>query len=470
MKKKLVKLFCPLMAAGLCLTSAASCGNDTPTDSSEQDTYPALDTDNEVFDDFFNIDYNTWGIMNSRWGGSYHGGVIKENVGYTKEGYLVITANGDYYNGPVKDVEGRVGKRTGGAIVTHQAFGPGEFSVRMKALPRFGATTAFWTFWNDGHTLNEHGKVYNSEIDFELNVDTMDTTMCTNWTGVEPGNFDNQKIKSSFYHNDGNWHEYTFKWMTNPKRIDYFVDGVKIASSSSSVPVYAAQANIGVWFASFAGTPDFETDYCLVDWFKYVPYLDQPYEPTPNKDAPPSDEGYPKEPMVLPEKVNLVGNCSFEYPISESQPLNAWYLYPGDEAEVRTLNDVMVENAGRNNTTGAVLQSNDRINQTFSHIYPEYEFDLSAYVKHSASQRGKITIQYFEETENYLGCEDIIIDSDQANFKDNEFYEISKKITIPKECKGKTVKRIKLRFSADAQEGNQIIIDDVKMVHLVKGQ
>lgn len=468
MKKKLHAVLCPLLAAGICL-SVAACGGGTDSSSSApEEDYPELDLAHAFTDDFNSVDRSYWSIMNTRWGGESHGGVIRENVGYTEDGYLVLTANGDYYNGEKKDVLGRVGRRTGGAIVSHKALGPGEFSVRMKALPRFGATTAFWTYFNDGHTLNDRGKVYNSEIDFELNVDSFDITMCTNWTAVEPGNYDNRKIQMDFYHNDGNWHEYTFKWMTNPERVDYFVDGVKISSSTANVPIYAAQVNIGVWFASFAGTPDFETDYCLVDWFKYVPYKDQPYVETPDGTIPPTDDGYPSAPITLPEHTNLIGDAGFEYPYdAETSTLNAWYLYPGDDEGKRTLADLKLAGEGRNGSTGMVLRSHDRITQTFSQVWPGYEAELSLYVKHSAAQSGTLTIQYLMSTENVIGSDEISINADTPGFKDGEFYQITKHIVVPETVNGQEVKRIRLRFAADEKDGNQIVLDDLFMYHVV---
>ena len=38
------------------------------------------------------------------------------------------------------------GKRVGGAIATKDYFGSGSYEVRMKVLPKFGVSSAIWTF------------------------------------------------------------------------------------------------------------------------------------------------------------------------------------------------------------------------------------------------------------------------------------------------------------------------------------
>ena len=128
-----------------------------------------------------------------------HGGVIFQNVHYTEDGNLLIQANGDYYEGPLKGVEQNNGKRTGGAIYTKEAFGPGSFEVKAKIMPRFGATTAFWTFnYLDG---------INSEIDFEFNVNNdFSTVWLTNW--LTETNYNNHTHQMDSFHNDGNWHHF----------------------------------------------------------------------------------------------------------------------------------------------------------------------------------------------------------------------------------------------------------------------
>lgn len=461
MKKFLSILLSLLLLVGTC-SLLASCKTD-PNDLSKIE----LDTANSFTDNFDKVDYNNWGIMNSRWGGEHHGGVIPSNIGYTKDGELLITANGDFYDGDKKDVKGNIGKRTGGAITSHKAFTPGVFSARIKALPRFGATTAFWTFFNDGVVQNESGTPYNSEIDFELNVDTFDTTMVTNWVGAEPSNCDTRKIQSKFYHNDGAWHEYTFKWYTQPERVEYYVDGEMISFSTDKVPTYAAQINFGVWFAGFAGISDFETDYCFVDWFKYTPFKNQPYTPVPDNDAPSSDKGYPKEPTIIPESVNLVANGSFDNTLyTKPTPTlpNAWTFYPGTD-KTRTLIDATVTGSGIDGSNAIVLDSGEEIQQIYTQVYPGYKMDLSAFFKHSATQSGKILIEYMELTDKVVKSEEMIINAQTPGFSANAFYKFSKQITVP-DASGKKISRARICYISDKTTDNRLTVDNIFMNHI----
>ena len=57
-----------------------------------------LDLDNLIFDDFINgVNKDNWLIANQAWGSAANGGVIKENVGYTDDGILILKGNGRYY-------------------------------------------------------------------------------------------------------------------------------------------------------------------------------------------------------------------------------------------------------------------------------------------------------------------------------------------------------------------------------------
>lgn len=81
MKKKLHAVLCPLLAAGICL-SVAACGGGTDSSSSApEEDYPELDLAHAFTDDFNSVDRSYWSIMNTRWGGESHGGVIRETWG-----------------------------------------------------------------------------------------------------------------------------------------------------------------------------------------------------------------------------------------------------------------------------------------------------------------------------------------------------------------------------------------------------
>ena len=80
----------------------------------------------------------------------YNGGVIPQNVS-VQNGKLVLTGNGNLYQGDLKGVnkdgsQRADGKRTGAAIATKDYYASGSYEVVAKVSPEFGACSAIWTF------------------------------------------------------------------------------------------------------------------------------------------------------------------------------------------------------------------------------------------------------------------------------------------------------------------------------------
>lgn len=280
------------------------------------DTYPELwQEDGSLFDDFTNgVDPEIWTVPDTKWGYENHG-VTSRNVSYTKDGILVLAANGDLYDGDIMGVsdggaEATSGTRTGAVIRSHYYFGPGSYEVRMKVVPRFGACTAIWTFFNDGRR--------NHEIDIEMpgpNQFSFDFAGFTNYTTEEDK--DSRKMRT-IANNDGEWHTYRFDWHTDPAdpRIDYYIDGEKFHTSRSEVPTVKGYFTIGVWFPqNWAGVADFERNYMYVDWFKFTPYEETGWEPNPREhleyDVDELLETIPDQTSPLPIN-NFFANSSFE--------------------------------------------------------------------------------------------------------------------------------------------------------------
>lgn len=223
----------------------------------------------EIFDKF-NKDtiQDNWIYQHRKWGVD-NGGVIKENVRFSEDGYLLLYANGNKYEGDLVGIDQPHGKKTGSAIRSKLSFGPGSFEVRAKILPKFGATSAFWTF----HYSKNHD---NHEIDIELNVENdFHSVWFTNWLTLEKK--DHHSIKTIFPHNDGKFHKYRFDWHLDVKpRIEYYIDDILYFVSTTHIPFFEMPFTIGVWFPKdWAGEPDFETEFMKVDYFKYQPFINE---------------------------------------------------------------------------------------------------------------------------------------------------------------------------------------------------
>lgn len=425
-----------LLIGLLLLTSCNGGGNPSSSSvhTSEFDPDENLASESLLFDDFENgIDIDVWEIAHTKWGNN-NNGVVYQNVNYTSDGILVLQANGDNYAGDIKGYNSNSGKRTGAALISNEAFGPGRFEVRMKVLPRFGATTAFWTFYYDDKLSLNH------EIDIELNVNNdFRSVWTTNWTTLNDR--DHFETTTNIIHNDGEWHVYKFEWHTNPKRIDYYVDDILIHTSYTNIPTYAGRLWIGNWFPDgWAGTPDFETDYTLVDYIRYTPYKNNPYTPT-NGGRSKFPDHYPTSPISM-VKNNLISNPGFE------GLETAWRKETTSKVEIKA-------DEGVNNSKAIYVPANDITYQFITGIDETFDMILKAKAKvEKDSKGGYLLVEYRPLETTLLGYEVIEFSFNDSEYIENEFYEKSLNLTIPE-----GTKRIELSLIGHDQGG--LYFDDL---------
>ncbi len=392
-----------------------------------------LDLENIFFDDFSNgIDPDVWEIAHRKWQVT-NNGVIFENVNYTEDGTLVLQANGDNYAGPFKGYESDDGRRTGAAIITNKALGPGRFEVRMKILPRFGATSAIWTFYYDS-VLG-----LNQEIDIELNVrNDFRTFWVTHW--ITEVIRDHSEIKMDILHNDGEYHIYRFDWHTNPRRIDYYVDNILVYSSTLNVPNHAGRFWVGHWFPEgWAGTPDFETDYMFVDWVKYTPYLDNPYVETEDGRTQFAHK-YPREPIKKPVN-NLISNPRFD---------------GREEAWRRETNSkVKFVEEGLNDSMALHVPKNDIAYQFISGMDETFELTMTVRAKlNNINDKGYVLVELRPLETSIIDSIVIEFSKDDPNFVLGEYYEKTVTFKIKSGTK-------RLEVSLIGSEGEGIYFDEV---------
>ncbi|MDR0831321.1 MAG: glycoside hydrolase family 16 protein [Bacillales bacterium] len=423
-----------LVSCNLNISSSDSSSNSSSESSIssfvEFDPNENLDTAHAVFDDFDNgIQSSLWSIGNQKWGIG-NGGVVYQNVNYTDDGTVVLQANGDYYNGPIKGIGNNNGKRTGAVLISRKAYGPGRFEVMMKAMPRFGATTAIWTFYNDG-TIND-------EIDIELNVNNdFHSVMTTNWVTEQ------DKISKStdtpFVQNDNEYHLYRFDWHTNPQRIDYYVDDILLFTSTAYIPQNAAQFWIGHWFPdAWAGTPDFETDYAFVDYFRYTPYLNNDYIATPDGFASPS-QYYPKESIEMPH-ANLISNGGFE------GDENAW--------KKPLVSNVSIENnQGNKGSKGIKIPFNDIANQIITGLDDSFELTLKGKAKLN-NAKAEILIECYPDQTSLLDSYTLDFQSSDANYEAGQYYQKEYSFGLPTGTK-------RIDLSLMCLEGSEVYFDEL---------
>jgi hypothetical protein len=364
------------------------------------------------FDDFTNgVSYDDWYISNKKWGGTAAGGnnngVKPQNVQYTADGKLVLWANGDYH--PTANQ-----RRVGAAIAAKEPHGAGKYEVRMKVCPRLGACSTIWPFFYDNDGIINH------EIDIEIpgkvsptaanGYPSFESLLTTPWTG--------ENVYTTTYHqtatpaNDGEWHTYRIDWHTDAptgaaKRVDFYVDGALIHTETKTIPTIDAAFWIGVWFpasgytnpddsfeSGWAGTPNFERDKMVVDWFRFTPFNEgggsretaEKYRASVGDPGKVATQGqYPSSPVAITETENYVSNASFD-----GVPA-AWTLSGGAS---------VAASGGRTGAKALTLPSGGSANQVITGVYGGYKFDVSAYARGGA---GVLKIEFLSFANTVLG-------------------------------------------------------------------
>jgi beta-glucanase (GH16 family) len=259
------------------------------------------------FDDFSDgLVPARWLVAEKNWGGqlgkrmSYNGGVLADNV-VVRGGKLILTANGNLYDGPIrgmnKDGSRRTdGKRTGAAVATRAYFGSARYEVRMKVAPVLGVCTSVWTFhyqeYYPGHSLFKRmpvgGEDYyavNHEIDIEMpgrpqaahsNI-SFDRALLNTWIGENDEEYSVSYTDLGAPQDDNQFHTYRFDWHTGgggqTPRVDFYVDDRLVQTNKNHVPSLAGRLWIAAWFPNgWAGKPHFNTANLEIDWVRITPF------------------------------------------------------------------------------------------------------------------------------------------------------------------------------------------------------
>ena len=390
--------------------------------------------DGSFFDDFSGgIDPEVWGIAKRAWGGDNHG-VIRENVGYTADGILVLTANGDLYDGPLNpSPEDKDGVRTGACLVTQQNLGPGSYEVRMKVASQMGACTAMWTFFWSSEEVNH-------EIDIEIPASTKNfqNSQFVTWTGEEV--YTDKQTTPDFYHNDGQWHTYRFDWHTSPEKVDFYVDDNLEMTIEDTIPTIAGHFWLGVWFPKrWCGVPNFDTTYMLVDWVKYTAY-DEPYTPTDGTFTYTPFNAYPTEPIELPT-ANFVANGDFEVDTT------AW----------TTTNDgAVMQNPDRGNRMLRLGNADASVEQIVNSIIPDSDYTLNVNGFGVGDSHAKVKLEYLE----LFG--DDVLDTEEMALTGDGFEAKSFSIHTPKGAE-------RIRLTLCGEGDGPFFFDDIYLTQPARG-
>jgi beta-glucanase (GH16 family) len=164
----------------------------------------------------------------------------------------------------------------GGELATNRFFTYGRFTVRMRPRIVPGVVGSFFLMseWRDGHWLHKEidieflGKSVN-DVQFNVHRFYQDTESAAGTPYIYKSTFDYTR----------KFHNYSILWM--PKKIEWFVDGVKVYEYSGKVPDEPLKIRMNCWVpetnkqwaADWAGSLDGKTLPCYVDyeWVRYEP-------------------------------------------------------------------------------------------------------------------------------------------------------------------------------------------------------
>ena len=455
MKRAFSVAFAALIAA--CGFSFAACAEEESArveaiargDEAALLTAAELDLENTVFDDFSQgVDSSRWYIANQSWGAYSNGGVVPENVGDTDDGVLVFSADGSHYKkGEVAGVGNvRDGSLTGGALISKFLAGPGRYQVRMKVLPRIGACTAMWVY---AYQQTESGAL-NHEIDIELpggnrsGTIGFDSVLNTNYITEEYNISEDVRVGDvlggDVYLNDGQWHTFGFDWYTDPAMIVYSVDGVVTAVTTSFVPTLLTRLWLGVWIpnnAGFVGSPNFETDYMQVDWFRYTPFTGQPYEEyEPNVGSVAAEAEYPSAPTEY-ASADKISNGTFEY-VTAQDP-GGWVL----------ANDcAFTADGGADSSAGVHLTGNGILRQDVDAVYGGFRYTLGLMAK----TKGTVCADIFWQTDIST------VKTETIELSAADWTSFTRELTAPAGCT-----RLRIEFYTENGE-SELWLDDVSLL------
>lgn len=408
------------------------------------------DCENYLYEDFqFGID-SRLSIVNAVWGSKEeysHNGFQKENVFLTDDGLLALRINGNYYRG--ESLGETNGLRSGGGLVSDFDAGPGRFEICMKAAPRVGTCSAFWTYQYNSSNPEENGW---NEIDIEIlggGASTFDKPLYTTWQNASRPNteavaFDNIIL------NDGKWHVYAFDWYTDylgtgKGRIDWFIDGKLCHWTENNVSLKSGNIWLGGYSPdiNFVGDADFDTTWMLVDWVQYTPFKDMSgwedtdYDNSFNKHI----KTYPvKRITIIDDMVNQrISNGGFEYVDSESNvPYQVsdelqnyaavgWKKIYSPEG---TCSYEVIGGSGGN----SLKVTDGKIGQSIHGVFEGYKYDFSCNAMIFPESNAQVEIVYYDNDGVVLKRQ--VLETAQ---KSNDFQKIQSELIAPENCKSLSI-------------------------------
>jgi endo-1,3-1,4-beta-glycanase ExoK len=221
------------------------------------------------FSDTFNtgaLDPTKWlasnGFAPGAISGMNYGSFVPSNVDMSK-GMLCLKLQQTQGSSGVLSVGGEI------QSLTTYSYGTYEWVMRTSSTSSTptgagkavsGQISAGFSFVNNSET----------EIDFEIEGQNPNTIWMTNWISTSQKQYSSIFLASP----DASFHRYKFVWV--PGKIDYYIDGVLVATHTSNVPSAPAYILINHWGTNSTGWGGVATinieRYLYVSSFTYTPW------------------------------------------------------------------------------------------------------------------------------------------------------------------------------------------------------
>jgi len=209
-----------------------------------------------------------------------HQGFFETENASLQGGYLTLKLTQE-----IGEVDGQNGVISHGAqVFTRQKYGYGTYEWNMRMASTSSTPQGAGTLASGGVSA---GFIYvnnsETEIDFEWSGHLVgtggdETLYMVNWHNVDPttGPFDSDSTVWTAYMPGLNAGFHTFKFVWEPGKITYYVNGVQQAVSTTDVPEAPANFMINHWGThnanGWGGAASVGDDrYFHIDWVRYTP-------------------------------------------------------------------------------------------------------------------------------------------------------------------------------------------------------
>lgn len=162
-----------------------------------------------------------------------------------------------------------------------------KFNIRNG----FGRKAAIFTALCNAVSLQPEGNkedgqylVRNQEIDIETPTALKTPSPITygharfnTWVGENTGEYTDNFDALDHPMNDGQFHVYRFDWHTGgadgqPPRVEFYVDDKCYQTNYTHVPTIAGRFTLGLWFPTWTGSPNFDTQSLDINWVRITPF------------------------------------------------------------------------------------------------------------------------------------------------------------------------------------------------------